>query len=180
VPFHAQHPLIENSDQLTAAWNAGEYRRYYQGADTIARDAETETIMAQAGPLAPMQEIMKRPVVVELPSPPAGLACVQADLTLTQEKATGTLKWKIDSWHDCPLVQIGSSVFGISLAIRTLARLDDYMLRAAVLNDPEQYANVSGLREERMIAICKEAFVNAGWIFVPHHHLTDPPREIDG
>jgi hypothetical protein len=39
---------------------------------------------------------------------------------------------------------------------------------------------VSGLREERMIAVCKTAFETAGWTFTPHYHLTNPPRELDG
>jgi hypothetical protein len=123
---------------------------------------------------------MKRPVVVKLPSPPAPLQGVQDDLTLTAAKVQSPLKWKIDSWHDCPLIQIGDDFFGISLAIRTVAGLDDYMLRAAVLNDPVQYERVSGLREERMIALCKKAFEHAGWTFTAHYHLSDPPKELDG
>ena len=179
VPFHRQNPLVDDSDQLTARWTAGDYRQYYQWLETLAQEAETETIVARL-PLTPEQEIMKRPVVVELPSPPPALARVQEDLTLTVAKAQGPLKWKIDSWHDCPLVQIGDRVYGVSIALRTLAGLDDYMLRAAVLHDPGQYEKVSGLREERMIAICKTAFEAAGWTFTPHYRLTNPPREIDG
>jgi hypothetical protein len=179
VPFHHQSPLVDDSDQLTTRWTAGDYRKYYQWLDILAREAETETIVARF-PLTPEQEIMKRPVVVELPSPPPALTQVQEDLTLTVAKAQGPLKWKIDSWHDCPLVQIGDRVYGVSVALRTLAGLDDYMLRAAVLHDPGQYEKVSGLREERMIAICKTAFEMAGWTFTPHYHLTNPPRELDG
>jgi hypothetical protein len=179
VPFHLQSPLVDDADQLTTRWTAGEYRQYWQWLRPIARDAETETVVFRC-PGAPEQEIMKRPVVVEIPSPPAQLAHVQEDLTLTIAKAQGSLKWKIDSWHDCPLVQIGDHIFAVSSAILTLAVLDDYMLRAAVLNDPGQYEKVSGLREERMIAICKRAFEKAGWTFTPHHRLTNPPREIDG
>lgn len=179
VPFHRQSPLVDDSDQLTTRWTAGDYRQYYQWLETLAQQAETETIVARL-PLTPQQEIMKRPVVVELPSPPPALARVQEDLTLSVAKAQGPLKWKIDSWHDCPLVQIGDRVYGVSIAVRTLAGLDDYMLRAAVLHDPGQYEKVSGLREERMIAICKTAFEAAGWTFTPHYHLTNPPREIDG
>jgi hypothetical protein len=77
-------------------------------------------------------------------------------------------------------VQIGDRVYGVSIALRTLTGIDDYMLRAAVLHDPGQYEKVSGLREERMIAICKTAFKAAGWTFTPHYHLANPPREIDG
>jgi hypothetical protein len=180
VPFHKQSPLVEDSDQLTTGWTAGEYRRYWRWLRSIVERAQTETIMAQAGPVAPMQEIMKRSVVVEIPSPPAPLERVQEDLTLTTAKACSSLKWKIDSWHDCPFIQIGDRVFGVSAAILTVAGSDDYMLRAAVRNDPRQYEKVSGLREERMIKICKKAFSEAEWTFTPHHHLANPPKEIDG
>jgi hypothetical protein len=54
------------------------------------------------------------------------------------------------------------------------------MLRAAVINDPGQYEKVSGLREERMIELCRKAFSEAGWAFTPHYHLVNPPKEIDG
>ncbi|MGP8175256.1 MAG: hypothetical protein ACLP7O_12015 [Terracidiphilus sp.] len=178
-PFHKQNALVEDSDQLTTNWTAGQYRQYWRWLRSIAENAETNTILGQAGPLAPMVEIMKQPVVVEIPPPPALLSGVQHDLTLTIEKAQGALRWKIDSWHDCPLVQIGDRVFGVSRAILTLAKLEDYMLRTAVLNDPGQYEKVSGLREERMIAICKKSFEEAGWTFTPHFLLTNPPKEID-
>jgi hypothetical protein len=180
VPFHKQSPLVDDADQLTTGWTAGEYRQYWRWLRPIAEAAETETIIGQAGPLAPKQEIMKRPVVVEIPTPPASLERVQQDLTLTTDKAQGAFKWKIDSWHDGPLVQIGDRVFGISGAILTLASLDDYMLRVAVLNDPGQYEKVSGLREERMIGMCKKSFEETGWTFTPHYHLSNPPRELDG
>jgi len=180
TPFHKQSPLVDDSDQLTTNWTAGQYRQYWRWLQAIVEKAETNTIMARAGPLAPMVDIMKEPVVVEIPLPPAPLELVQQDLTLTPEKAKGALKWKIDSWHDCPLVRIGERVFGVSRTILTLAGFDDYMLRVAVINDPGQYEKVSGLREERMIEICKKAFSEAGWAFTPHYHLVNPLREIDG
>jgi hypothetical protein len=144
VPFHKQSPLVDDADQLTTGWTAGEYRQYWRWLRPIAEAAETETIIGQAGPLAPKQEIMKRPVVVEIPTPPASLQRVQQDLTLTTAKAQGAFKWKIDSWHDGPLVQIGDRVFGISGAISTLASLDDYMLRVAVLTTSNRIAFPSG------------------------------------
>lgn len=180
VPFHKQSPLIDDGDQLTTRWTAGDYRQYWRWLRPIAETAETETIICQAGPLAGKQEIMKRPVIVEIPSPPAPLERVHEDLTLTISKAQGALKWKIDSWHDCPLIQIADRVFGVSGAILTLASFDDYMLRVAVLNDAGQYETVSGLREERMIEISKKAFSEAGWTFTPHCRLSNPPKEIDG
>jgi hypothetical protein len=113
VTFHKQSPLVDDADQLTTRWTAGEYRQYWHWLRSVAEHAQTETIMAQAGPLAPMQEIMKRSVVVGIPSPPAPLQRVQEDLTLTPAKARSALKWKIDSWHDCPLIQVGDRVLGV-------------------------------------------------------------------
>jgi hypothetical protein len=180
TPFRKQSPLVEDSDQLTTRWNAGQYRHYWQWLQALVEKTEKNTIMAQAGPLAPMVDIMKQPVVMEIPLPPTPLGSVQRDLTLTPEKAKGSLKWKIDSWHDCPLIQVGDRVLGISRNLLTLAGFDDYMLRVAVLNDPEQYEKVSGRREERMIELCRKAFSGEGWTFTPHYHLVNPAKEIDG
>jgi hypothetical protein len=178
--FHKQNPLVDDSDRLTGGWTAGEYRQFWRWLKPVVEAAETETIMTPAGPLAPMRDIMKRPVVVDIPSPPASLERVRQDLTLTIAKVRSPLKWKIDSWHDCPLVQIGDEVVGVSSAILTLAELDEYMLRVALLNDPNQYEKVSGLREARMIEVCRKAFSEAGWSFTPHYLLANPAREIDG
>jgi len=179
--FHAQSPLVEDSDKLTTDWSAGQGREYWRWLNNIAEKAETETIMARAGPIAPVHEVMKRPVVMELPIPPATLEKVQRDLTLTVAKVRSPLNWKIDTWHDCPLIQIGDGVFGVSLALRTIqAMRDDYLLRAAVLNDPTQYEKASGLREDRMIAACRKAFEKDGWVFTPRYLLSNPAREIDG
>lgn len=180
LPFRTQMPLVEDSDQLTKGWTAGEYRRYWQWLRGIAHEAETETVLAQAGPISPRQEIFKRPVVLELPEPPSELRNVQGDLTLTQHKIDSDIKWKLAEWQDCPLVQIGSLVYGVSSVAKALSGVEDYMLRVAVLNDRNQYEKVSGFREERMLAVCKAAFESTGWRFQPHLRLKNPAREIDG
>jgi hypothetical protein len=178
--FHKQTPLVDDSDQLTKGWTAGQYRRYWQWLRSVAQEAETETILAQAGPLSLRQEIFKRPVVLEVPEPPSELRNVQGDLTLTQHKIDSGMKWKLAEWEDCPLGQIGPHVYGVSSVIQALSSVEDYMLRVAVLNDRNQYEKVSGFREERMLAVYKAAFEAAGWRFQPHLRLKDPPREIDG
>src|ERR1017187_5723780 len=178
--FHQQTPLVEDSDQLTTNWTAGDYRRYWEWLANLAKEAETETILAQAGPLAPRQRICKRPVVFEVPEPPFGLRSVQQDLTLTQHKIDTGMKWKLAEWQDCALVQIGPHAYSVSSIIQALSGVEDYMLRIAVLNDRCQYERISGLREERMLALCKSVFETASWTFEPHLLLNDPPREIDG
>jgi hypothetical protein len=177
--FHKQCPLVEDSDQLTKRWTAGEYREYWRWLGRIAEATETETLLGQAGPLAPRQEMFKRPVVFRVPDPPAALRNIQEDLTLTQQKIDCGMKWKLSGYADCPLIQIGSNTYAISSVIKTLASVDDYMLRVAVLIDREQYDKVSGLREERMVARCEAAFRAMGWSFQPHFLLSDPGREID-
>ena len=178
--LHKQTPLVEDSDQLTKGWTAGEYRRYWDWLRRVTQEAETDTVVAQAGPLSPRQDIFKRPVVLEIPEPHSELWNVHGDLTLTQHKIDSGMKWKLTEWQDCPFVQIGSHVYGISSVIQALSGVEDYMLRVAVLNDRHQYETISGLREERMLAVCKAAFEAAGWTFQPHLRLKDPPREIDG
>jgi hypothetical protein len=83
--FHKQSPLVEDSDQLTRRWTAGEYREYWRWLRTIAETAETETVVTKAGPLGPRQEMFRRPVVFMVPAPPARLRNIQKDLTLTQQ-----------------------------------------------------------------------------------------------
>jgi hypothetical protein len=180
TPFRSQGPLVADDDQLTSYWNAGQYREYWRWLKELCAGAEKETIMAQAGPLAPMQDVMKRPVVIEIPTPLAHLDGVQRDLTLTVAKVQSQLNWKIDGWHDCPLIEIGDRIFAVTLALKTIEESDDYMLRVAVLNDPVQYEKVSGLREDRMIAVCKAAFEKEGWTFKARHLVSNPAREIDG
>ncbi len=180
TPFRSQTPLVADDDQLTASWTAGQYREYWNWLKELCTGAEKEAISAQAGPLAPMQEIMKRPVVIEIPMPPSHLEGVQRDLTLTNAKVHGPLNWKIDGWHDCPLIEIEGRIFGVSLALKTIEASDDYMLRVAVLNDSVQYEKASGLREDRMIAVCQAAFEKERWVFKPRHLLSNPAREIDG
>lgn len=177
LPFHKQCPLVEDSDQLTKRWTAGEYRAYWRWLRSIAEASETETVLAKAGPSAPPQEMFRRPVVFSVPNPPAQFTNIQEDLTLTQQKVN-CMKWRL-YYPDCPLIQIGSSTFAISSVVRALASVDDYMLRVAVLLDREQYAKVSGLREERMIGQTGSALRARGWNVQSRFHLRDPDREID-
>lgn len=178
LPFHKQRPLVEDSDQLTKRWTAGQYRAYWCWLREVAEASESETVLAQAGPVASRQEMFKRPVVFAIPNPPVCFARIQEDLTLTQQKIDRGMKWKLQ-YEDCPLIQIGSRTFAISSIVRTLAVVDDYMLRVAVLVDPEQYAKVSGLREERMISQSTSVLRSKGWTVQPHFHLHNPEREID-
>jgi len=41
VPFHHQSPLVDDADQLTARWTAGEHRQYWKWLETLAQEAGT-------------------------------------------------------------------------------------------------------------------------------------------
>lgn len=56
---------------------------------------------------------------------------------------------------------------------------DDHMLRLAVIVDPAQYTRVSGAREDRMIAVCRQTLEAVGWTVIPRFKLSDPVAEVD-
>jgi hypothetical protein len=53
------------------------------------------------------------------------------------------------------------------------------MLRLAAAIDPEQYMKVSGLREERMIELCRKTLEQEGWTVHSKHELKHPTKEVD-
>jgi hypothetical protein len=180
LPVYAQSPLIEDGDQITSRWSAGDFRSLMRTLSELAQDMETETFVSTF----PGQEgdLFKRPVILDIPnSADSRQQAVLDDITLTPSKVEGVAKWKLTTWRDIPLILIGSRRVGPSNMIKALAGFggDDYMLRIASRMDPNQYANVSGLREGRMIAVCEERLRAYGWKVYPHYMLTNPPREID-
>ena len=56
---------------------------------------------------------------------------------------------------------------------------DDHMLRLAALADEAQYVRVSGAREERMIAVCREILEALEWTVTPRLRLRDPLGDVD-
>lgn len=180
LPVYAQSPLIEDGDQITSRWSAGDFRSLMRTLSELAQDMETESIVStfpgQEG------ELFKRPVILGIPnSADPRQQAVLDDITLTPSTVEGDAKWKLISWRDIPCLLIGSRRVGPSNMIKALAGFggDDYMLRIASRVDPNQYSKVSGLRESRMIAVCEERLRAFGWEVYPRHMLTNPPREID-
>src|ERR1035437_2913990 len=119
LPFRTHLSFVEDGDQLTAQWTAGDFRRLTERLYSIATDAEKETIVSTFGgtpaPLFP------RPVLVEIPDvdEPSQQAALQ-DLTLTPDRLQGTEKWGLSSWLDMPFVMIGPKRMGVSNVIKTL------------------------------------------------------------
>lgn len=180
LPLYAQTPLIADGDQLTAKWTAGDFRRLANLLAAGATDLENEqVVMTLGGKETPLRN---RPVVLEIKDAhESAPQAVLEDLTLTLEKAANPSKWRLTSWRDIPLVIVGSRRLAVSNIVKSLAgpACDDYMLRVAARVDPNQYAKVSGLRESRMIEVCKAALETHGWAVRHGLKLTDPPRELD-
>ena len=180
LPVYTQTPSVEDGDQITLRWSAGDFRGLMQKLSNLVSENETQSFVStfpdQQG------EMFKRPVLLDIPdcADPAQQAALE-DITLTPAKVEGAAKWKLTSWLDIPCLMIGSRRVAPSNAIKALAGFggDDYMLRIAARVDQDQYSRVSGMRESRMIAFCEEKLRAFGWDPHSHYRLTDPPREID-
>ena len=93
----------------------------------------------------------------------------------------GTM-WRARSLLENPIVKISDQRFcALSSDLKAIAGIDDYMLRLAARLDENQYSRVSGLREDRMIEVCRVAFEadNKPWKVRSRVKLTDPPQETD-
>lgn len=180
LPFRPQRPLVHDDDKLTAKWTAGEYRKLFSHLVSIVMNMPREEIVSTLG--GQITPLFYRPALVQLQDlANSGQQAVLEDLTLTSDKVQGQDKWKLTTWFDTPFVLIGTCRIGLSNIIETLAGQagDDYMLRTAVRCDSDQYSNVSGLREGRMLDFCQATLDEKGWKCEPHFKLRDPLIEID-
>ncbi len=180
LPLHAQKPLIDDDDKLTAKWTAGDFRRLVGQLAAMASQMEGEKVVT----IVDGQEVpvFDRPVVLEIKDAhESAQQAVLEDLTLTHGKVAELGKWRLTSWRDIPFVMVGARRLAVSNILKSLAGLarDDYMLRVAVRSDPNQYDKVSGLRESRMLKVCRAALETHGWIVWPKFKLTCPSRELD-
>jgi hypothetical protein len=180
LPFRTHMSFVEDGDQLTTRWTAGDFRRLTESLRLIAAEAEKETIVSTFG--GGTTPLFQRPVLLEVPDVEyvAQEAALQ-DLTLTREKLQGSEKWGLSSWLDMPFVMIGPKRMGVSNLIKTLAGTarEDTMLRVAAGRDPGQYSKVSGVREGRMITFCKPILESNRWNVTPDLRLRNPDQQID-
>jgi hypothetical protein len=180
-PLRAHVPLTADTDHLTSRWTAGDYRRTAAWLRAVATDAQRETVM-YAPPGAGAVPLFPRPVVMAVPDPPEpAMRPVLDDLTLTAEKLAGQGFWRYVSWLETPIVAAGGERLATSDALMALGGPagDDHMLRLAAIVDPAQYTRVSGAREERMIAVCREILEPLGWAVTPRLKLSNPAAEVD-
>jgi hypothetical protein len=178
--YHGQVSFVEDGDQLTRRWTAGDFRRLAQRLASSPQIERCSKICLSNG-----SELFTRPTVLELPdvSDDEAEQRVLEDLTLTPAMITSDSrqKWRLVSQLDVPFVRVGSRRLGTSDAViaMTGALGEDHMVRRAVQVDPDQYSKVSGLREARMIAALKPRLETKGWRVTPHHRLHNPDNEID-
>lgn len=177
-PFRTHTSLTEDDDQLTSRWKAGDYRRLVERLASLAASLENEVISTFGGRETPL---FSQPTLFTVPAvDDAAEQQVLHDLTLTPDKIVGSGTWRLTSWLEVPLVQVGDERFGVSNLVKTLAMAgDDYMLRLAQRVDTAQYTRVSQLREARMVNICQGALKAEGWMVQPHYMLRNPAAEVD-
>jgi hypothetical protein len=171
--------LTEDSDQLTRSWNAGEFRRLIRHLSDFAQE-QSHTVGYDSNGVK--IDLFKRPTLIEVPDlHDSVMNAVIEDLTLSPEKIQ-ELRYQPVTFMEMPLVKIGKRRFGVSDILITLGDFacDDYMLRVACRVDRDQYSKVSGLREDRMIAFCKDEFEAKGWKVEPHKKIRrQPKKEIE-
>jgi hypothetical protein len=183
VPATWQVSLTEDGDQITSTWTAGDYRRVMRNLASYAVSKEN-TICVDPAYLAKLgidETPIPQPTVVWLDRPSQSPDCdVFDDLVLPTDISSG-LKWKLVALLDTPVVKIGQRYCALSSDLKALARIDDYMLRLAARVDEQQYTAVSGLREGRMIKICKDAFERCQppWSVKDRVRYSDPAQEAD-
>ncbi len=151
--------LTEDNDRLTSRWTAGDYRRV---AKSLAARAagEENTICVDSRLLA---QIGKGEISIPQPTAswldrPANVPDCYVFDDLTLPTIDDDVKWKLVALLDTPVVQVGDRFCALSSDLKTIARVDDYMLRLAARVDPNKYSAAATLREDRMISICRNAF----------------------
>jgi hypothetical protein len=181
-PLRAHVSLTEDADQLTVAWTAGDYRRTVTWLRDLAAEAQREQTVMFAPPGVDPVPLFPRPTVVRIPDPPdPKMKAVLDDLTLTPEKLAGQGFWRYGSWIDTPLILAGTERLSPSDALIALGGMagNDHMLRLAALVDGPQYVRVSGVREERMITLCRRILEPLEWTVTPRFRLSDPAGDVD-
>lgn len=179
--YHSQTSFVEDSDQLTRRWSAGDFRRL---ARRLALSPEVQGCAKVC--LRDGTDLFTRPTILEFPDVlDEAEQRVLEDLTLTPAMITGPSgprdKWRLVAMLDVPFVMVGSRRLSTSDAVIAMAGPlgEDHMVRRAVQIDPDQYSTVSGLRENRMIDAIRPKLEAHGWRATPHYLLHNPDKEID-
>ncbi len=183
TPMISHLSLTGDSDQLTSRWTAGDYRRVTKALADYATHEEDTIFVDPAflGQIGKPEISIPQPTLVWLDRPAnAPDHYVFDDLTLPTVM-NDKLKWRFVSLLDTPILKVGDRFCGLSSDLKTIAMVDDYMLRLAARVDPDQYSASATLREPRMISICRDALEKCmqSWSVVAHVLYKEPPQEAD-
>lgn len=180
--YHSQISFVQDDDQLTRRWRAGDFRRLARRLASSSQVQGCAKVCLKDGP-----ELFTRPTVLEFPDvlDDEPEQRVLEDLTLTPAMITGPSgarqKWRLVSMLDVPFVMVGSRRLSTSDAVTALAGPlgEDHMIRRALQIDRDQYSKVTGLREFRMVDAVRPQLEARNWQVTPHYILHEPDREID-
>lgn len=175
--------LTLNEDQVTSRWTAGDYRRVTNSLATYAAQQENALLIdPQFLAMIGQPEIQTpQPSLIWLDRPNVEPDCFVFDDLVLPAVMDSTVKWKLVSLLDTPIVMIGDRYCALSSDLKAVSVLDDYMLRLAVRIDEQQYNRASGLREDRMIRTCKQVLESSStpWVVRDCVMYSSPTEEAD-
>ena len=181
--LNTQVSLTRNSDQLTSRWKAGDYRRVTRKLSQSATELEDEIgIKPEYRRAFGIGDVsVPKPTLVTLRRPRYKPDKHVFDSLTIPFEFSEPFKWNARSFLETPIVRIASQYYALSSDLKTIDTYDDYMLRLAAREDPNQYNRVSGLREDRMIDKCKFAFGEQAdsWVIRRKVELENPEQEVD-
>ena len=182
-PIRGHASLTEDSDQVTSNWSAGDYRRVVRQMAEYASTQEgrigIDPKLAEYIGLGDVS--VPKPTLIWLDrTNQEPDSQVFDSLTLPSEMSVKFM-WSARSLLETPIIKIADRFCALSSDLRTVSSVDDYMLRLAVRLDENQYSKVSGLREGRMVDICRVIFegCNEPWEFRSPVKLRDPTQDAD-
>ena len=181
--LNTQVSLTSNRDQLTSKWKAGDYRRVTRRLAQYATELEDKIVInPEYEEVLGMGDVsIPKPTLITLRRPRFKPDKYVFDSLTLPDEFSASFKWNARSFLETPIVRIASQYYALSSYLKVIAVYDDYMLRLAAREDPDQYNRVSGLREDRMIDKCKLAFGEQAdsWVIRRKVELENPEQEVD-
>ena len=182
-PTHVHTSLTADSDQLTSKWCAGDYRRVVRHLAELAHSQEGQIAVKRDIATTPDggDISVDQPTLMWMNRPSDPPDCNVFDSLTLPRTMSRAFMWGARALIETPIANCAGRFCALSSDLKTIACVDDYMLRLAAREDEKQYSHVSGLREDRMINACVTAFAESkgGWRIDSSVVLTDPPQEAD-
>ena len=180
---HVHMSLTADGDQLTSRWCAGDYRRVVRQLAEVAHRQEGQIAVRRefATTLDGEDISVAQPTLVWLNRPSNLPDCHAFDSLTMPRTMSRAFMWGARALLETPIANCAGRFCALSSDLKATAWVDDYMLRLAAREDEEQYNQVSGLREDRMISACLKAFAESegGWRVDSSVALTNPTQEAD-